>query len=440
VIETEFISAAKAERERERRRRGRLALLVPASVTVLWLVYVTAAGQWERVLGSWPASATMLFGSFVGGSTPQGSGAIAFPVFTKVLEVPSDVARSFSLSIQTIGMGSASLAILIRRQLIEWRAVALGGGVAAVTFLVALYVIGDPDAPYWPSTLPGPYVRVTFSLLLAAMALVVYLGTKVLLRKVDRALPPMNGRLYAALVAAGVLGGVATALTGSGIDVLLYLFIVVLFGLDPRVGVPSCVVVMAAVSVLGVLTLGVLDGQLSVILSEGTTGTVVAVGGDSVTGRQDGSQVVAAYGEGGLDLPARRFDLFGLWLAAVPVAAWMGMVGAWAASRMKARDLVRFVIVLAVAEVVSTAIFLDELHSFGWLAVYGVVGLVVVGVGLYLLARYRRTIFRLPGLTLEESLSRGHLDVVAGYERQLAAEAAGREPGGCDEVGHETDR
>jgi hypothetical protein len=89
---------------------------------------------------------------------------------------------------------------------------------------------------------------------------------------------------------------------------------------------------------------------------------------------------------------------------------------------MRARQLVYFAVILALAEVLSTMIFLDELHEFGGLFVYAVVGMVVVGGGLYLLAKYRRVIFGLPGLSLDESLGRGHLDVVPGYEQQLSDE------------------
>ena len=81
---------------------------------------------------------------------------------------------------------------------------------------MALFVLADPDKPFWPSRLPGPYVMVTFTILFSSMAFEVYLGTRIRIRKVDAALPPLNRRLYIALVIAGVAGGVASALTGSG--------------------------------------------------------------------------------------------------------------------------------------------------------------------------------------------------------------------------------
>lgn len=421
-FDPDIVLAAGAAREAERRRRARAAVGVSVAVTLVWVIYVSLSGHWPRVGENWAAALTMVFGSFVGGATPQGGGAIAFPVFTKGLGVPSDVARTFSLCIQTIGMGTASLAILINRRVVEWRAVIVGGSAALLSFVVALFAVGDPSRPFWPSTLPGDYVRVTFTLVLVGMAFVVYLGTRVRIRKVDTTLPPMNARLYIALVVAGLVGGLASALTGSGADVMIYLFIVVLFGVDPKVGVPSAVLVMSSVSVVGLVILGVADGQLAVELSGGSTGDVVAVGGQTVSGSGAGAALAPRYGAAGAALPAQRFDLFGMWIAALPVVAWGGPLGSWLASRLRARHLVYFALSLAVAETLSTVIFLDGLHRPGGLLAYAATGLVVLMAGLYFLAKYRRAIFGLPGLTLGESLSRGSLDVAAGYERELEDE------------------
>lgn len=415
------------------RTRARTALALSGAVTVVWALYVTASGQWDRVIDNWASGVTMIFGSFVAGSTPQGGGAVGFPVFTKALEVPTEVARSFSLSIQSVGMGVAALAVVINRRQVEWRAVGIGGTAALVGFFFTLFVLGRPDEPFWPSRIPGDYVKVTFTIVLAAMSFVVYLGTRVLIRKVDVELPPMNVRLYAALVLAGLLGGVASALTGSGADVLLYLFIVVLFGLDPRVGIPSSVVTMGALSVVGVFVLGVADGQLSVLV-EGNQ--VVGVGGEAVTGVESAGELTATHGTGGEGLPEGRFDLFGLWLAAVPFVGMFAPLGSWVANRATARQLVTFVLSLAAIEIVSTVVFLDGLHEPGPLLACALVGLVVALTGFYLLARYRRTIFRLPGLSPEETFSRGHLDVAPGYVAQLEEPApAGEERNTPDDGG-----
>ncbi len=394
-------------REHQARRRRRIALGVSAAVTVGWVLYVSVAGHWERVGDNWAAAVTMVFGSFVAGSTPQGGGAVAFPVFTKGLEIPAEVARTFSLAIQTIGMGAAAAAIAINRRRVEWRVVVIGLPVAAVTFLGAAFLLGDGSEPFRPPVLPGPYIKVTFTLVVGAMALMTYLGSRVRVREVHYEMPAVNWRTNSALVVMAALGGVAAAFTGSGADVLVYLFVAVLLAVDPRVGVPTSVVVMAGISVLGFVTLGILDGHLDVTLAVGGE-TVVAVGGAALA----------------VPLAAGKADLFGLWLAAAPVVAWGAPLGSWVAVRLRTRQLVLFVAALAAIEIVTTAIFLTELREDPALAAYAIAGAAVLGAGLWWLAVNRRRFFALGALEVDRSLSRGHLDVAPDYRGALEQDDA----------------
>ena len=407
----ELIAEGLDERAATRRRRAGLAIAVSFTVLAVWLVYVSAAGHWDRVLDNWAAALTMVFGSFVAGSTPQGGGAVAFPVLTKIVEVDTSVARSFSLCIQAIGMGTAALAIAINRRTVEWRAVAFGIPFAIVGFVGGLYLLGRPDEIFWPSRIPGDYVKVTFTLVIAAMAFVVYMSYRThLIERLVR-LPAMTRRLYAALALTALLGGVASSLVGSGADVFVYIFVVVLIGVIPRVGVPSSVIVMAAVSVAGFLILGILDGQLDITLNG--AGDVVAVGGEATPE----------------PLPAERFDLFGLWLAAVPVVAFGAPLGSWVSSRITDRQLVIFVAVLALAEVVTTAGFLTDLHfQDPALMLYAIVGLAVIVGGLWLLLRHRRDILGLGGVALDETFTRSRLDVGPKYREQLRADDRDDDP------------
>ena len=85
-LDLAFLEESATSRARVQRSRRNAALAVPAVVTLIWLVFVTVAGHWGRVADHVVASITMVFGSFVAGSTPQGGGAVAFPVFTKLLD------------------------------------------------------------------------------------------------------------------------------------------------------------------------------------------------------------------------------------------------------------------------------------------------------------------------------------------------------------------
>ena len=402
-LDLSFIDEGAAARARQARRRTRSGFAVSATVTVVWLVAVTATGRWGRVGDHLVAAATMVVGSFVAGATPQGGGAVAFPVFTKVLDVPAEVARSFSLCIQAVGMSCASAAIVLGRRPVVWSAVALGAPTGIVAFTLTLLLAGDAGAPFWPSDLPGPYVKLTFTLVVAAMAWAVLVGLRTPIREVAGGLPAIEPRLRVALVVAGALGGVASALVGSGADVFMYLFVVVLFGIRAGIGVPTSVVTMALVSVAGFVILGLIDGQLRVDLDG--AGRVLAVGGETLAA----------------PLSSQRADLFGMWLAAVPVVAWGAPLGAWVASRMSSRALVTLTLVVAGAEVISTAIFLEPLRTDPVLATYAVVGLVVAVGGVMALAANRHRLFGLPPVALSTRLTRVSVEASPDYQRKLTA-------------------
>lgn len=419
-----IIGASHADREQTGRRRARLGLAVSALVTIVWLVAVTAAGLWDRVAEHWASAVTMIFGSFVAGSTPQGGGAVAFPVFTKVLEIPAEVARSFSLAIQSVGMGAASASILLNRRPVEHRAIAVAFPAVVVGFVAAWLLVSDNAEPFSPAVLPGPYVKVAFTLMVAAMAFVTWLGWRVqLVEKLDK-LPPLGPRLILALVACGLFGGLASGLVGSGADVALYLGLVVLAGMSPRVGVATSVLLMTLTSFLGLILFGFVEGHLFVSLAEADLSTVTEVTGRPVRMSDAGTARFAS----GNGLPAGRFDLFGLWLAAVPVVAWGAPLGAFVSSRVTDRQLVTAVVVLALVEVISTIVFLDALRSDLALVAFGIVGLVVSFGGLWWLSQNRRRILGLPPLAVEATLTRSRLDVgsrfreTAGKDQEQKAE------------------
>lgn len=410
----QLIDNSRSERDGVAKGRARLALGVSVGVTVCWLIYVTVSGQWGRVGDQWTSAVTMIFGSFVAGSTPQGGGAVAFPVFTKLLEVPSEVARTFSLSIQSIGMTAASLGILINRRRVDFRAIAIAAPASIVGFLIGYVVLTESDQPFGPSILPGAYVKVTFTVLVAAMAFVTYVGYRIQLIEQRSQIPVGNQRVTATIASCAFVGGIASVLVGSGADVLVYLAVVSLVGLSPRVGVATSVIVMTIVSLVGLVVFAIGEGYLSTSLGDAGA-SVLAVDGDSVrlvSGR-------LAFGLTGELAPSSRFDLFGLWLAAVPVVAWGAPLGSAVSARVTDRQLVKFVITLALIEFVSTLIFLEELRTNPALAIFGAVAMVVTLGGLWLLTKNRQTILNLPKVDPNQSVVRGAVDVGPRAKQQL---------------------
>lgn len=407
-----IVGSARSARSADSRWRARAALGVSVGVTVGWLLWVTIFGLWGRVVDNWISAVTMLFGSFVAGATPQGGGAVAFPVFTKGLKVPSEVARTFSLCIQTMGMGAASAGILIRRRRFDIKGFKIALPVAIVGFLAGYYLLSDRSQPFSPSILPGAYVKVGFTLLIAAMAYVTFLGYRVHALQVRPRVTRFSGRYVTTLSACAFLGGVISSQVGSGADVLVYLALVVLAGLSPGVGVPTSVLVMTTVSIIGFVIMGIIEGQLFVELD--AIGDVVGLGGEAVRAGPDGAE----FGPGpGLD--ASRYDLFGMWIAAVPVVAWGGPLGSLVSSKMTDRKLVVFVVILAVAEVATTVIFLSDLRSDMALLAFAIIGMVTLFTALGWLQRNRVRILQLDPVSGATTLTRAGLDFGPKYKEQL---------------------
>ena len=100
-----------------------------ALAALVWMAWGLFGGRAavHDLFAHWDVALTMIFGSLVGGGTSEGGGAIAFPVFTKLLHIAPSDARNFSFAIQSIGMGAASISILYLRIPIERRTVIYAG-------------------------------------------------------------------------------------------------------------------------------------------------------------------------------------------------------------------------------------------------------------------------------------------------------------------------
>lgn len=345
---------------------------IPAAFTIAWLIFVITQGHLGRVSDNWRAALTMLFGSFVAGSTPQGGGAVAFPVFTKVLAIPASVARSFSLVIQATGMVAASLSILLAGRKIDVKALGIGVAGSTVGFIFGLFVLGDPSTPFWESRIPPAFVKVAFTIVIFAVAVIVRVCMKAE-AKYDR-VEDWGGRSITVMTGFAVVGGIFSSLAGSGADVMLFVFIVLVAQVSPRVAIPTSIVAMATVSVLGLGILGIWQGQLDIGLNEA------------------GSEVVSVAGDAFGPESAVRFDLFGIWLAAAPIVVWGAPLGAWLAARLPERTVILFVAFMALLEVATTAIFLDDLRSNPVLIAFFVIGLIVVYTAIPRLDRLSRWI------------------------------------------------
>jgi uncharacterized membrane protein YfcA len=300
-------------------------------------------------------------------------------VLTKVLEVPSPIARTFGLSIQAVGMSMAVVAILLYRRRIHARAAIIGSIAAVVGFLGSVALFGESDEPFWPTSIPTEWVKASFSIVLATTSIMMVRHLRqhqtLGLSETHDDDVPWTARFTTTFVSFAVIGGMLSALTGTGANILVFLFLVVVAGTNPKTALPTAIVVMTAVSIVGFVLFGLIDGQLDVEL---VGDRVTSVGGQPP------------------DLLADRTDLLGLWLAAVPVVVWGAPLGSLVVSRVRESWLVTFVAILAAAEVVTTFWLVTELQTDALLFTYLVLGLIVVPTSFVLLRRYRAQLFGMP--------------------------------------------
>jgi uncharacterized protein len=230
-------------------RPDRMVLRLNAAMALtVWLLWL-AVGRGLAISSIehyWRISVTMVFGSLVGGGTSEGGGAVAFPVFTKVLHIPAPQARLFTYAIQSIGMSAASLAILYLRVPIERRFLrfAAPAGVAGVILSAALI------AP----SVRSSAVRIFFTVMLTSLALALIIQD---IRKVEgynQEITLFGPREQAIAVATGFAGGIVSGVLGVGENMVAFIIIVMLFRVSEKVVTPTTVILMTVVSIAGFLT------------------------------------------------------------------------------------------------------------------------------------------------------------------------------------------
>ncbi len=218
--------------------------IYPALLAVIYISYVgymTLSDNWGLFQEHWPVSVTMTGGSFIAGATAEGGAAVAFPVFTKVLEIPAPDARTFGLMIQAMGMTTAGVVIVARRipilpEVILW--VSLGGAVGQVlgTFLIVM---------------PNPYPRLMFTFIAAAFGVALALSRWVIIWDPRTTVRRWHGIQKARFVGLGIAGGIFAAQTGSGIDMLTFIVLTLAFGINEKISTPTTVIIMGLNSIVG---------------------------------------------------------------------------------------------------------------------------------------------------------------------------------------------
>jgi uncharacterized membrane protein YfcA len=280
---------------------------------VVWSAWYLLGGHTavESLVHNWRVAVTMIFGSLVGGGTSEGGGAVAFPVFTKLLHIPAHEACLFSFAIQSVGMGAASLSILYLRIPIE-RRVLLWAGLGGISgLLLSTYFIEPYIAPV--------QVRVAFTVMVSSLGVALVLLNRAKSVKRHMRCPIWGPRERALLVAAGFLGGLMSGLAGCGENIVVFMLMVLLFRVSEKIATPTTVILMTIVTLVGF-------GLHALVI-------------------RDFDPVVTGY-----------------WLAAVPIVAVGAPLGAIICSRMSRRAIVMVLLCLITAECVSTILIVPMSH------------------------------------------------------------------------------
>ena len=199
----------------------------------------------------------MTFGSYVAGSTPMGGGTVGFPVLVLLMDLPATLGRDFSFAVQAVGMTSASIYILCKRQELEWPMLraALPGALLG-TPLGILYV-----APLASDL----FIKLLFAAMWCSFGLlhlrrINEITSYVGMTPHDKAFDHKVGFLV------GLMGSMTIAsITGVGIDMMIYMVLVLWCHADLKIAIPTSVVLMAFTSLVGIAA--------KVLLGEVQTGT-----------------------------------------------------------------------------------------------------------------------------------------------------------------------
>ncbi len=209
-----------------------------------WLVLVFGNGRWEDVKDHWPIALAMALGSYVAGSTPMGGGTVGFPILVLLFDLSAKLGRDFSFAVQSIGMVSASFFILARGQKLAWGA--LRGAMLGS-------LIGTPLGMVFIAPLiPGLWIKVLFAVVWASFGLLHLYRINEISGRHGHATRVSDGGFGIGLVVGLTSGATVAAVTGVGIDMVLYAALVLLLHADLKIAIPTSVVIMAFTSVLGI--------------------------------------------------------------------------------------------------------------------------------------------------------------------------------------------
>lgn len=299
-----------------------------AAFYLTWAWLVVSQNMWGEVVAHWPISLAMAIGSYAAGSTPMGGGTVGFPVLVLFFDQPASLGRDFSFAIQSIGMVSASIFILVRKQ--KLATTLLYGAILGA-------LLGTPAGIFYISPhIPDLWVKLTFSVIWASFGVLhlyrigeisTHTGMTAIGKHWDFVVGILLGVFSSATMA---------AVTGVGIDMVVYAALVLLCRADLKIAIPTSVIIMAFTSLLGISIKGI-------------------------------SQDIQP-------------EVYANWLAAAPVVALGAPLGVFVVEKMGRKPILLFVAVLCVGQFIWTCVSeKDSLGISGTLLSLAIVGACILG-------------------------------------------------------------
>jgi uncharacterized protein len=200
-----------------------------------WFWYMFQNDSFEIYTRQWATVLTMIFGSFIAGASPEGSAAVAYPIFTLILKIAPPVARNFAFAIQSIGMTSASLLIIGMRLKVDWNYIIFVtiGGIFGL-FLGTYYVV-----PY----ISPVQAKLFFVSLYLSFGIALWLQNRRPQREVFDKIEKFKNSDKGRLIIFGLVGGIISSIFGTGINIY--------YRVSEKVATPSSVIIMTIETILG---------------------------------------------------------------------------------------------------------------------------------------------------------------------------------------------
>src|SRR6056297_3818148 len=266
-----------------------------------WTAAMSLLNWWAMFSETWPISLTMVFGSFIAGATSEGGGAVAFPVFTKLFDIEPADAKVFSFFIQSVGMTMAGLFIYLKKIPVLWNVIfaALSGGVIGLITGELFLVI------------PNPYPKLLFTFIAGIFAFFLIYNRWGIPDNPIKHFIFDHKSDWLVILATGFLGGMVASVVGVGIDMLVFIVLTLLYGIDEKSSTPTTVVLMGLLSVVGFVW---------------HAGIVADV----------------------------NPDVWRYWMSCVPIVIFGAPLGAWVCSKIGRDQLIWFLLFLIGIEVVTT--------------------------------------------------------------------------------------